>query len=188
MKKLLFIALFLLILVGCKSKKDPYYWYYNATYHSEYQQKPDEEREILAPKWLKKGRNFKPFRFMLSNIDYLEVFCSEQGTPSINITTGVVNSGSGNTYFEIRREGKFFYNIYGNKFKTLEKALENEIKEIILRRKFFGKIEGKNDKEKSAKVWERFVKSGNLQEFIRLCKEKIIDEEFLTAPFNDIYG
>lgn len=90
----------------------------------------------------------------------------------------VVEFMGNSTYFEIkRRDGQ--YMIWEKKYKTINDGVEDYLKDNFKR--FY------KDKKQWNKVWEEFVKNGGLQQVIEFVN-KIIDDEFLDSPVNEIYG
>lgn len=81
-------------------------------------------------------------------------------------------------FFEIRkREEKYI--IQGKKYHTLNHAVEAYLKRSF--ESFY------SDKSYCRNEWEAFVNEGGLQQFIDFVNE-LVDDEFLNAPFGEIYG
>ncbi|MDO4727710.1 MAG: hypothetical protein Q4B43_01765 [Bacteroidota bacterium] len=148
------------------------------TNYKNYHSKSDQEKEIILRNAVKKGKNFTPQRIYFANRDYLE-FDGSGNFPSIGIQIQEKRGPSTSTYFEIKKRGKIYIDNDGKEYESVEKALEMQLKDKIYR--FY-------DKEKADYIWENFVKDGDLEKFIKTCKEEIIDYDFLHAPFNDLYG
>ena len=86
-----------------------------------------------------------------------------------------VNISGNNTCMEIKQRGKYYISSsYSKRYRTIDECIEDYMKD---------RFTSRYDK----KVWEAFVEEGGLQRFIEIAKE-FIDEEFLTSPFNEIYG
>ena len=87
--------------------------------------------------------------------------------------------GGSSSYFEIkRRDGHYL--IWYKKYKTINKGVEDYLKNDFFKRFY-------EDKKQWKRVWEAFVKEGGLQKVIDFVNE-IIDDEFLDSPFNETYG
>lgn len=115
---------------------------------------------------------------LLSNTVVLEAKEGEE-LPCIwlKFTDNKLNTEDGH-YFEIRkREDDFF--VDEEKYSTLNKAVEAYLKKSF--DDFY------DDKTYRQKVWEAFVNEGGLQKFIDFVNE-FVDDDFLSAPFNEIYG
>ena len=92
-----------------------------------------------------------------------------------------ISKGLG-TCLEMKRKGEFYIveiEYKYKQFRSIEDGIEAYLKDVL--KKFH------QNKKYSKKVWKAFVKEGGLQSFINISKE-YIDEEFLTSPFNEIYG
>ncbi len=97
----------------------------------------------------------------------------------IQFSDKTANQGCG-TYIEIkRRDGSYILRNGGKRYATADAAIEADLKELVLR--FYDK------KKRGKQVWSAFVKEGGLRQFIDFANE-VIDEEFLSSPFNEIYG
>lgn len=101
----------------------------------------------------------------------------------IRLTDKKLNWQTG-TYMEIKKWGKFYLTEEwnGKKYANINAGLEDYLKNI-----FIDFYNGMGKKGSGRKVWLEFVKDGGLQIFIDFSN-KIIDDEFLNSPFNDIYG
>ncbi len=97
----------------------------------------------------------------------------------IRFSDNSLNRGCG-TYIEIKqRDGSFLLYPEGKRYATIDDAIKDFLEDLV-RRHYDNKKQGK-------KVWAAFVKEGGLQQFIDFAG-KVIDDEFLNTPFNDIYG
>lgn len=86
------------------------------------------------------------------------------------------------TYLEIKKGEEFYlmkYKYEIKQYNTINKAVEGYLEDLFKR--FC------EDKQYGDKVWKAFVQEGGLQLFLQMAEE-FMDEEFLTSPFNEIYG
>lgn len=98
----------------------------------------------------------------------------------LRITDYDRNWGCG-TYMELKRREVLYLLSEDDEemFGSIESAVESYIKHEI--------IEFYPSKEDGHKIWKTFVRDGGLRWFIKETK-KMIDEEFLSSPFNTMYG
>lgn len=168
------ILMSFLLVLSCKTMS----YDANAKYIN-YHKKNDEEKEFILKNAVVKGKNFKDKKIAFTKKGFLEMTGGVE-FPCIGIRFSYEGYGFA-TYIEIKRKSGKYVSNYGKVYDTLDKVLEESLKEEI-----FTSL--KNNGKDAEKLWNDFVKEGGLKEFIEISKKEIIDEEFLLSPFNDIFG
>jgi hypothetical protein len=87
------------------------------------------------------------------------------------------------TYMEIKKQGNSYLRGWSDKkHATVHAAIEDFLQELF--KDFYA---GENEEKRGREAWRAFVEEGGLQRVFDFADE-VIDETFLTSPWNEKYG
>lgn len=161
----------------CQGTFDTYNEICNGLFNTYKEQEQVRSNEIRDP------RKAEAKKIEIPILDGTVVIKSEEGEELpcvwLEIVDKRMNSGGSGTYFELRKRADKYYAWEDKSYPTLAAAVEANVEWCF--------EELYPNKKERLIVWDAFVSEGGLQKYIDFINE-FVDDDFLAAPFGDIYG